>query len=427
MRPSVLSLTGLLLAAPVALAVLPSALAAPSTGARKAATPAVAPRVVVADIDSGINPYHVRFRGTNVTQAVLDEFGIGESQIVDLTRSGSVANAVKADFAGVERGKPYWFRGTNVIGISFDTAGTPIMGDAGDEHGTGTASSVLDANPEAVVVMVEGAGDADAEDWAFTHPAVDVVTTSYGLPGSPPVGLHLAGSYEGVVKNGKMHFGASDNSPALSPFDGTSGPWWSIAIAGFHEGSGEGRETLSGNVVDFLSDFTQTIPYCVDCRTGTREVSGTSFATPRSAGTASKVILQARKAAGHTGGITAGALVPAGATSKAVTTWTVRRALEEAASIPPMSGYKAQTAVLGDGASLPVLEDAAFVQAGWGLLNPKVVPAALEQLKGAAAVKDAATCDYNLAQFDARVAYWDSPAAAFSESAGGSEAYVRCG
>ena len=422
MRPRLLPLTGLLLAAPVALAVLPAASA--KEGPKKApVVEAGAARVVVADVDSGINPYHERFQGTNVTPEVLAEFGITESQIIDLS-PGPVPAAAAVDFAGVERGKPYWFRGTNVIGISFDPSGLPIMADARDEHGTGTASSVLDANPEAVVVMVEGTGNADAETWAFSHPAVDVVTTSYGFPFSPPLGFHLAESYAGVVKRGKMHFGASDNSPALSPFDGTSGPWWTIGIAGFHEGSSEGRETLSGNVIDFVSDFRQTIPYCVDCRTGTRAVSGTSFATPRSAGTASKIILDARRAAGHVGGprVEKGRTVLVDA-KKDVTTWDVRRALEEAASIPPMSAYKPGI----DRGSLPVVEDAAYVQTGWGLLNPAVVPAALDQLAGAKPVKDADTCDFNLAQFDARVAYWDSPAAIDSESQGGSEAYRRCG
>ncbi len=171
-----------------------------------------------------------------------------------------------------------------------------------------------------------------------------------------------------------------------------------------------------------MSDFTQDLPYCVDCRTGTQSVSGTSFATPRSAGTASAVVLQARQAAGYSGGIEEGAFVP-GPTP--VTTWTVRRALEEAASIPALADYDPETALLGDLGSLPVVEQAAFAQTGWGLVNPAIVPAALEQLAGAPAVKDATTCQFNLAVFDARVAYWDNEP--LTESEGGSEAYQRCG
>jgi hypothetical protein len=417
---SPLVLAAALLAAPVALGALPGALAA--DGAEQPA-----PRVVVADIDSGINPYHEAFRGTNVTPAVLAEFGIDDSHVLDLT---SVENAA-ADLADVQQGEPYWFRGTNVIGISFEDTGIPIFSDPGDEHGTGTAAAVLDANPEAVVLLVEGAAVPEAESFAFTHPAVDIVTTSYGFPGSPPLGEHLVASYEGVVGHGKLHYGASDNSPALSPPDGTSGPWWSIGVAGFHEGSGGGRETLSGNVVDIVSDFTQDLPYCSDCETGREPVSGTSFATPRSAGTASKVLLEAREVAGHVGGITGGAMVRGGGIE--LTNWELRRAFEEAAAYPSTQDYDPVTALLSDGASLPVLDEAPYLQTGWGLFTPDpafgVVEEALAQAGvggEARAPKGGEACSFNTAQFELRKVYWDN-LALFSDSAGTSEdPYLRC-
>ena len=418
-----LPLAALLLALPVAVGVLPAASAAPPEGKGKpsgkgkpVAESVVAPRVVVADVDSGINPYHRFFQtgeSSSVTPDVLAEFGIGETQIIDLT---SIEN-VKADFARVERAKPYWFRGTNIIGISFDTPAegqTLIFGDKGDEHGTGTAASVLGANPEAVVVMVEGIND-ESETFAFTHPAVDIVTTSYGIPGSLPVPFHLENSYEGAVKLGKMHFGASDNSPALSPPDGTSGPWWTVAVAGFHEDTTGGRETLSGNVVDFVSDFTQNLPYCSDCTTETRDVSGTSFATPRSAGTASKVLLEARRAAGHVGGPVVqdgvGSLIVKGE-GLSLTPWQLRRALEEAAHYPGLEDYKG----LGT-RHTPVIDQAPYLQTGWGVLSPaaeyRVVDEALAQLgvRGEARPeKGGAACDFNNGQHDLRHAYWDDVA-----------------
>jgi hypothetical protein len=241
---------------------------------------------------------------------------------------------------------PYWIKGTNVIGISFDRSGTPIFSDPGDTHGTGTSSAVLNANPEAVVVLVEGMANADAETWACTHPAVDIVTTSYGYPGSLPIPFHLENSFEGVVNGGKLHYGAADNSPALSPPDGTSGPWWTIGVAGFHEDTSGGRETLSGNVVDVVSDFTQDLPYCHDCPTGTRSVSGTSFATPRSVGTASVVLLEARRAAGHSGGIVAGDGAPVMVgDEQPLTNCDLRRAFEEAAHYPGLADYDPTTSL----------------------------------------------------------------------------------
>lgn len=417
-----LPLAALLLALPVAAGVLPSAAAAPPEGKGKpdgkgqpAATAPAAARVVVADVDSGVNPYHEAFRGTNVTPAVLAEFGIDETRVIDLT---TVANAAQ-DFAAVEPGQPYWFRGTNVIGISFDAPAEgriPIFSDEGDEHGTGTSAAVLAANPEAVVVMVEGV-NAESETFAFNHPAVDIVTTSYGIPGSPPVPFHLENSYVGTVQKGKLHFGASDNSPALSPPDGTSGPWWTIGVAGFHEDTSGGRENLSGNLVDVVSDFTQDLPYCSDCETGTQSVSGTSFATPRSAGTASKVLLEARRAAGHVGGPVVqeglGSLIVAGTAPK--TPWELRRAFEQAAHYPGLADYDPESALLDDLGSAPVLDAAPYLQTGWGVFSPEngVVEEALARLAGGgdpARDKSDEACAFNNAGIDARHVYWDNVA-----------------
>lgn len=415
--PRPLPLTVLLVALPVALGVLPGATAAPKT-------PKATPRVVVADVDSGINPYHsTYYRGASeVTPAVLREFpGV---QTVRLTRTGDFARDYAADKAfwdAVEPGRPYWFEGTNVIGISFDPVAedrVSILADAGDEHGVGTSAAVLDANPEAVVLFVEGV-NADSEAYAFTHPAVDVVTTSYGIPGSPPVPQHLENSYVGAVQRGKLHFGAADNSPALSPPDGTSGPWWTIGVAGFHEGSSGGREALSGNLVDVVSDFTQDLAYCSDCESGTQSVSGTSFATPRSAGTASRILLEARRKAGHLGGPVVregiGSLAVAG--SLQLTPWQLRRAFEQAAYYPTAAEYDAETGLTEDLTSVPVLDPAPWLQTGWGLFTPDHAYAVMHEALAHLGVtgtptrtKSAEACAFNNAGIDARHAYWDTVA-----------------
>jgi hypothetical protein len=294
-----------------------------------------------------------------------------------------------------------------------------IFGYEGDEHGTGTSASVFGANPEAVVVMVEGV-NSESETFAFTHPAVDIVTTSYGFPGSPPIPFHLENSYEGTVKRGKLHFGAADNSPALSPPDGTSGPWWTIGVAGFHEDTSGGRELLSGNVVDVVSDFTQNLPYCHDCTTETRDVSGTSFATPRSAGTASKILLEARRAAGHVGGPVVkdgiDSLMVDGSTQ--LTPWQLRRSFEQAAAYPGIGDFDPESAIFDDfGTSAPVNDAAPYTQTGWGIFSPDekygVVGEALARLSGGGDPerdKGADACAFNNAQHDLRHVYWDNVA-----------------
>jgi hypothetical protein len=450
----VLPAAGALLAVPLVLGTLPLASADPgdhgrdrAPGQQKKASssePAdtAASRVVVADVDSGVNPYHEAYFAdspSSVTPEVLAEFGIGADQVFTLTRTGDLAADFAADQAqweALEPGTPYWFEGTNLLGISFDEPAegeTLIFSDEGDEHGTGTSSAVLDANPEAIVIMVEGV-NADSETFAFTHPAVDIVTTSYGFPGSPPIPFHLENSYTGVVELGKLHYGASDNSPALSPPDGTSGPWWTVGVAGFHEDTSSGRENLSGNVVDVVSDFTQDLPYCSDCETGRESVSGTSFATPRSAGTASKVLLEARRAADHTGGIVTGdgpALMVAG--DQQLTNWQLRRAFEEAAHYPTLEAYDAESAALDDFGAAPVVEPAPYAQTGWGVFSPAeqygVVDEALAQLGVTGEpreAKSAEACAFNTAAFELRKAYWDNVAVG-SESFGGTQdPYLRC-
>lgn len=405
-------------------------------------------RVVVAVIDTGINPYHEFFhRGgpvygldkpSSVTPAVLREFGIDKDHIVNLTRTGNFAADFGKDarqFDRMKRGELYWFKGTNIMGISF-TERKPLRPDGkGENHGIGTAAAVIRANPEAIVIAVEGMANTEAEKWAFTEPGVDIVSTSYGPFTSYPTLNHLSNSYEGVVERGKAHFGAAANDPTWSSLDETSGPWWSIGIGGLEEADGEkggssGRQLWSGNVPDFVGDFTQELPYCRNCEEGMREVGGTSFATPRSAGTFSKILLDARRAVGHPGGIVRRAgksfLVAGGDVS--MTVWDIRRALEEAAYYPGLADYSPEP----DG-SVPVNDQGPWFQTGWGLISPDrkydVIERALASLgiRGkATADKPQQACDFMTANMAARHAYWDR-AALMGDGYGKSEdPYIYC-
>lgn len=404
------------------------------------------PRVVVAVIDSGVNPYHEYFHAhgplyrdskpSSVTPAVLEEFGIRKRNIIKVTRTGNFAKDYakdKAQFDRIKNGEPYWFKGTNLIGVSFLEDGGRLRpdGDA-SAHGIGTSAAVLTANPDAIVVAVEDIG-AESEKWAFTHPAVDIVSTSYGPPTSVPTFQHLSSSYKGVVDNGKAHFGAAANDPSFSSLDETSGPWWSIGIAGFEEGASGGRQLSSGSVPDFVGDFTQDLPYCRSCEKGLSSVGGTSFATPRSAGTFSKILLEARRAGGHVGGIVKRSkgepLLVTG--KRSLTVWDVRRALEEAAYYPGVADYGTEGGP--DPTSVPVIDAAPWVQTGWGLISPrreyKVVKQALARLKirgKATRSKPQEACDFMTANMDARHAYWDQLAVNGDSFGKNEDPYIYC-
>jgi len=383
-----------------------------------------ASRVVVAVIDSAINPYHEAlyaggslYQGSSpraVTSAVLAEFGVDSNHVLSLTRTGNFAADVAADAAQwrkVKRGERYWVRGTNLIMVSFDDSGLPLLQPTADKdpHGVGTSSAMLAAAPQSVLLFVEGT-TADAEAFAFNHPAIDIVSTSYGTPGSIPlVSQPLAQSLEGVLTQGKLHVGAADNSPALATFDGTAGPWWSVGIAGLDVDS-QGRELISGTFPDFLAAFTQTLPYCTDCETGLDIVSGTSFATPQAAGVAASILLQTRTQLGHVGGIVAGAQGPLMVRSggREISVWQLRRALEQSAAQPTTTDYQPSSPT-----SLPILPVLPAVQTGWGVLVPDaasgVIAHGVALLTGAqvADTTPAGTCDVQSGLMQLRRNYWD--------------------
>lgn len=402
------------------------------------------PRVVVADLDTGINPYHSFYYGGSeiypnahpsaVTQEVLDALGVKPENVVTLTRTGNIAADIAADAAfwnRVVRGELYHFRGTNIIAVSYVGDGESVLkpDPARSPHGVGTSSAVLRANPDAVMLMVEQGDDIGNEPshaFAFGNPAVDIVTTSYGVS-APEIGFPLPEyrafehSYDGVVGGGKLHFSSGGNGPGLTPMRAGAGPWWSIGVSGIEEGSSEGDSALSGEFPDFVSDFTQDLPYCFDCSAGYETVAGTSFSTPRAAGVASRVLYEARRAAGHVGGITVvdGTPVMVGSsgtsgTSGTITNWQLRRALEQAAWTPDSLAYDPVDGVL-DVVGLPIAPVAPWLETGWGdltaLPSKGVVPAALAELgigDGAHRAKPTGYCEFQTTIVKERKLYWDT-------------------
>ncbi|NKF21079.1 PKD domain-containing protein [Solimonas marina] len=411
-----------------------------------------APRVVVADIDSGINPYHDNYYHggplygdrypSAVTKEVLAAFGVKPENVVKLTRTGDIAADIAADQAfwdRVQPGERYHFVGTNIIAASYAGEGlAPLVPDiAKSSHGVGTSSSVINANPEAVLFFLEtegNLGNDDAHDAAFLNPEVDIVTTSYGVS-IPYTGFPLPetrafhDTYKGVVEQGKLHFSSGGNAPGLTPLRAGAGPWWSIGVGGIEEGSSEGDTLISGVFPDFVSDFTQDIPYCMDCEseidTG---VAGTSFSTPRSAGVASAVLLKARRLVGHQGGVQTVDGVPTMVVGKGyhITNWFLRRALEQAAWIPGADEYDPVAGVFDLG-GLPINALAPWLQIGWGDLtatdSKAVVEKALSHLELALNVndKDTGYCDFQTLIIEERKLYWDQIAPFLPDLFGGDQ------
>ena len=321
---------------------------------------------VIAPIDTGINVYHDHFR-TNETypQWLLDDLGV--NKVCDLTFSGTWQERFDADRAdcwdNLTTSDIVYFPGTKIIGTSPDgDGGILILDDPSDGHGTAVTGSVIDANPDAVIFFVEGFSDT-AVLAAANQPLVDVISTSFGAIGSVPLPGIEDATKVAVVENNKLHTGAADNSPSPAIQDATAGPPWSIGIAGYAEEGDDQKEIMSGSYPDISADWTQYLPNHDDID-GYHETSGTSFATPRTAGIISYVLQSLRHEYSDFG---SGASVErdgmlVSGSNFTVSNQEVRQAINLSAWYPdfgwdPTSG------------TMPISPVMPCTQTGWGLVN----------------------------------------------------------
>lgn len=397
-----------------------------------AATPA--PRVVVGTTDTGVNPYHQHFKVAQsaVTPDVLAEFGIDDAHVLHVGISYE-EDLARGLYDTVVPGEDYWFAGTNLI-VRADSTGVPLVADD-HVHGVGVTGAIVAANPDAVVFFVEGFKPAEV----FAHPAVDIVSTSFGtvMPVDTPLGGPLnpfPGGREAVVEGGKLLLTATPNVPTPAPADAAGGVWWAMNVSGWDEGPDEahGKQFFSTVTPDLVADFIQRLPYCFPCTDEYRQkTGGTSFATPRTAGIASRILLEARRRSGHVGGITVdGLLVDAGGAT--VSNWDLRRALEEGAATvtSPTPDQRSLELMTQDG-TIPILvAEEAFT--GWGLVTDDpsygVVDETLAHLGFGTPTrtKPLATCHFMLASFDARVAAYAANPTSPSFGDTSTPGYQRC-
>lgn len=336
-------------------------------------------RTVVAVIDSGVNPYHEIYQRPGI-ELPLDEFG--NPQTIELSEEAGYDKRVRDyrydrhAWQGLEEGELVHFEGTNVLGVSF--AGGNDRGrilDA-DGHGTWTSSTVLKANPDATIVLVQatqgGTDLANAVEWASKQPWIDQLSISWGQYGNAPVGPGIVEHTKRAADRGKVVVASAGNDPSPLPTDLVDGPPWVLSITG-SQSDGDEKEILSSNVYpDFVSDYT--VQAAAHESTGDDEVtvSGTSFSAPRASGTISAIVQNVREARGHTGGITEGNLVPAaGPADPAVDRHDVRDVLNRTAILPSRAGLGPAPGALTGHAHTPV---APYATAQWGQVDPRIVP-----------------------------------------------------
>ncbi|MEA3165766.1 MAG: hypothetical protein QOJ26_632, partial [Thermoplasmata archaeon] len=312
--------------------------------------------VVIAVPDTGINPYHRDFwedtypRNTDSDPAndvdfraypgtYLDGFPAAVPSL-DLTIDGGFhLGADTAKFSTVPTGSLRWIPGTKIIGAYDAGDATTANGAADtlplfDDEGTGlfagghgTASSSVAAGnlfgscKECLLVAVESFG---GDEWAYSQDWIDIVTVSGGpvanIPdGSvgifPDTGRFFApeGQQEAVERGvSLLYAGGNGNdgnflTPGQTYLSTGVGPGWNVRVGAvnnepFPFQDGSYSIVQSNKPVDISSYGAGTIPAaCNTDSTGDCGHSGTSSATPITAGHLGDLILHARRMLGDNG------------------------------------------------------------------------------------------------------------------------------
>jgi len=297
--------------------------------------------VVIAVVDTGINPYHVAYRRPEYAvhpSAYIEGFPADAPALgLDLDEPDYVTARGGDDgpvWSQVGEKQLYWIPGTNIVGAYSvaDYAGTPpgglpsrpVIDD--DGHGSGTTSVAAGAgtsslfapfgsNPDALIVSLEGLGDEGVK-WASEQPWIDFISGSYGDPLSIPcndevddMGVWCGREYRYTAPfvlrdsrtacfsagNGLTRTGVlADRYSSLRP---TSGPSWVITVGAVSPRNEQdyGWHSVPVDISSYGLHWPAADPFST---AGEQQFGGTSNATPVTCGVFSKALLEARKRLG---------------------------------------------------------------------------------------------------------------------------------
>jgi hypothetical protein len=291
--------------------------------------------VVIAFIDTGINPYSDDFKpvpgepATHPSTYISGYPATTPAINLNCNATSNIPSACAGDFSSVQMNKLYWFPGTKIVGaISFGGdqywAPTPILDD--NEHGTASTSvgagDVVGTCTYCLIVTVEGLGDQSLA-WATTQPWIDIVSNSWGATGNAgtPAGSCQGGNCQSKAmtqQGGTVLFAAGNGyeNAFVTPEQGYTSPYagpdWHVVV-GAATTYGDGDVAGSGKPVTVSSYGAGNIPSaCHNVRTVTCQHSGTSAATPQVAGVLGSILLKARQMLDDKNEGYRGAIGPAG-------------------------------------------------------------------------------------------------------------------
>ena len=297
--------------------------------------------VVIAVVDTGINPYHAAYRrpeyavhpSTYIEGFPADTPALG----LDLAEPDYVTARGGDDgpvWSQVAEKKLYWIPGTNIVGAysvaDYEGAppgelpSRPVIDD--DGHGSGTTSvaagggvsslrAPFGSNPEALIVSLEGLGDEGVK-WASEQPWIDFISGSYGDPAAIPcndqvddMGVWCGREYRYTAPfvlrdsrtacfsagNGLTRTGVlADRYSSLRP---TSGPSWVITVGAVSPRNEQdyGWHSVPVDISSYGLHWPAADPFST---AGEQSFGGTSNATPVTCGVFSKALLETRKRLG---------------------------------------------------------------------------------------------------------------------------------
>lgn len=359
-------------------------LAAPFAGIGAADTTSPEPHVIVAIPDSGINPYHEDFYRPDLTDhpcTYVEGFPCSVQKLdlsIDYANQAGVTydEALAADasvWEDVEAGTVYWIPKTSFVAVmctGFE--GSAVQGssetcilDDGTDHGTGTTSSVVRENPDALIAFKQGS--SSLEPLQRTGVPIDIWSVSWGT--LVPIPLRHD------VPDRPIYVKAAGNDPRPVASDGWSGNPELISVGGAYPERGivadYESEPQAAKQADVVSWYCRDVAPA-QATGGSRTACGTSFAAPTVAGALSKVILDVREATGYTGTITKTGLVNP---DNGVTTHDVREGMNRTATYEPTYRPSDQAFVAG-----PRVDQAPWVQWGWGFYDHRTADATTAHL-----------------------------------------------
>lgn len=343
------------------------------------------PHVIVAVSDSGVNPYHEVYYRPERTEhpcTYIEGFPCSIPALPLSVGGTSWQKSFAADKAlwdAIKPGATYWIPRTAFVAVHcgevYDQPAPGIVGttcilDENEPHGTGTTSSVLMENPDALLAFSEGLRPFYSQ-WAQAGIPIDILSMSVG--NTVPAPAFVSCGEEPGLPRPALYVHAAGNEPGTTTLADcwASNPY--LIQVGGASASPRGQEPLAYKEPDVVSYYCR--PTALTRSTdGGDSMCGTSFAAPTVAGALSKVVLGLRRHSGYTGGTVGGMVDPI----LGVSAIDVRNALNRTASYEPKAQYQDACGL----ACVPLNGAAPWTQWGWGFYDGTVAQATLKHLLG---------------------------------------------